>query len=227
MVTYRYFTAFVALRSVTLLFLLVLQLGMPGWIPPVAAYSAYFYVYWISRTIETLLLFAVMYELYRNEMAPLHAIQRSGLLILRWLAALAVILAIATTFVRPMHLQAQSSLLLIAAQQLTALELALAFCVLPVILWVVRPLGLTFRIPIFGIGLGMLLLSASDASGHAIHNSRLHWDVFALISGIIEVMVACLWVVWFLGPEPTRAAISPRWLRWNAAIQTSPRPDFD
>jgi hypothetical protein len=63
-----------------------------------SAYVAYFYVYWISFAIESILALIVVYSIFRLAMAPLKGLQQLGMLVFRWAAAISIIVALGSAF---------------------------------------------------------------------------------------------------------------------------------
>src|SRR4051794_12195339 len=59
-----------------------------------AAYQAYFYVYWTSYALESLLSLLVVYSIFKLAMAPLKGLQTLGMLVFRWVAAISIAVAI-------------------------------------------------------------------------------------------------------------------------------------
>ena len=62
------------------------------------AYVLYFYVYWISFAVESVLALIVVYSVFRLAMAPLKGLQQLGMLVFRWAASISVVVALGVGF---------------------------------------------------------------------------------------------------------------------------------
>jgi hypothetical protein len=182
-----------------------------------AAYQAYFYVYWISYALESLLSLMVVYSIFKLAMAPLKGLQTLGMLVFRWVAAISIAVAIGVA-VSP-HLTGIKFMVAMVTQ-LQQTSSILTLCLLLFVCFAIRPMGLSYRSRIFGVGFGLGFLAATNLiqSAWLSHNEAID-SAFSIINGVAICLTLCIWSAYFAFPEPKRRLIvlpttSP-FLRWN------------
>lgn len=187
-----------------------------------AAYTWYFYIYWTSFAIESVLNLLVVYDVFRLAMAPLKGLQTLGMLVFKWAAGISVAVALGSALTP--HTHGAQQYLMAAISQLQRTQSILTLCLLLFVCFAIRPMGLSYGSRIFGVGLGLGLMSANDLVSSA-------WMVlypgfmttYNLVSGIVICLVLATWTAYFALPEPKRRIIvlpttSP-FLRWNQISQ--------
>ena len=91
---HRSFATLTALLSVRLLggllCLMLLEVGARHILSVRAAYNVYFYTYWISFAVESLLSLYVILSIFRLAMAPLKGLRALGMLVFRWAAGISI-----------------------------------------------------------------------------------------------------------------------------------------
>lgn len=185
------------------------------------AYHLYFYVYWISFAVESILALIVVYSVFRLAMAPLKGLQALGMLVFRWAASISVVVALGSAFVPEMT---RTKYLMTAISQLQRTQSILTLCLLVFVCFAIRPMGLNYGSRIFGVSLGLGVLATNDLVQSA-------WLVFhptmltasSLVNGVVMCLVLVTWSAYFALPEPKRRIIvlpttSP-FLRWNQISQ--------
>jgi len=188
------------------------------------AYSIFFYSHIVIFCVQSLLIIGVIYSVFRLAMRPLVGLHRIGKVVFRWVAGVAVTLAIA--FALGPHLllpgyAATSEFTRITGQLQQGINV-LTICLLLFVCFSAKPLGLTYRSHIFGVSLGLGVFSTvqlvqaawfATAQAHSLYA-----PVFLL--GTIGGCVAYgVWGVYFAMPEPKRGMVllpttSPYFL-WN------------
>jgi hypothetical protein len=185
------------------------------------AYVLYFYVYWISFAVESVLALFVVYSVFRVAMAPLKGLQQLGMLVFRWAASISVVVALGSAFVPEMT---STKYLIAAISQLQRTQSILTLCLLVFVCFAILPMGLNYGSRIFGVSLGLGVLATNDLVQSA-------WLVFhptvrtasSLVDGAVICVVLATWTAYFALPEPKRRLIvlpttSP-FLRWNQISQ--------
>ena len=211
------FGAFLAVRLLGDVLLLALLEGSSRYIERGIAYKLYFYTYWTTYVLEATICVLVVLGIFRLAMAPLPGLQKLGMLVFRWAAAISV--ALALVIGAGPH-QSGMELILSFITQLQQISSVLTLCLLLFVCFAVRPMGLSFRSRIFGIGVGLGIMSASSLSQSAWITHRPHLDsITNIIGGIVGCVTLSVWSAYFLLPEPKRRIIvlpttSP-FLRWN------------
>jgi len=181
------------------------------------AYFIYFYTYWTSFAIESVLWLVVIYSMYKLAMEPLPGLQKLGMLVFRWAAAISAVVTIAMAF------GPHATVILALAAAVTQLQQTasiLTLCLLVFLTFAIRPMGLTFRSRIFGVSLGMGILATNNLIGAAWFSGNAQMgmtlDMFNAVTSLVTMI---LWTTYFALPEPKRGIImlpttSP-YLRWN------------
>ncbi len=181
------------------------------------AYKVYFYSYCTSYVLEAVICVYVVLGIFQLAMAPLPGLQKLGMLVFRWAAAISVALAL---IIGMSPHQSGTKLLLAFTMQLQQISSVLTLCLLLFVCFAIRPMGLSFRSRIFGVSVGLGIMSASSLSQSAWIAHSPHLDsVVNVIAGVVGCLTLCVWSVYFSLPEPKRRIIvlpttSP-FLRWN------------
>jgi hypothetical protein len=185
------------------------------------AYKFYFYTYWVSFAIESILALIVIYCIFRLAMAPLRGLQSLGMLIFRWAAAISIAVALGSAFTP--H-QSGTYYLMAAISQLQRTQSILTLCLLLFVCFAIRPMGLSFRSRIFGVSLGLGIMATNNLVQAAWLANK---PGISTIADMVNSLACCgalgLWTLYFTAPEPARRMIvlpttSPL-LRWNQISQ--------
>jgi hypothetical protein len=174
------------------------------------AYVLYFYVYWISFAVESIL-----------ALAPLKGLQQLGMLVFRWAASISVVVALGSAFAPEMT---STKYLVAAISQLQRTQSILTLCLLVFVCFAILPMGLNYGSRIFGVSLGLGVLATTDLvqSAWLAFKPQMH-TLYDLINGVAICVVLATWTAYFALPEPKRRLIvlpttSP-FLRWNQISQ--------
>ena len=186
------------------------------------AYNAYFYVYWISFAVESVLALLIVYGVFKLAMAPLKGLQTLGTLVFKWAAGISLAVALGNAFGPDMT---GTKYFMAAILQLQRTQSILTLCLLLFVCFAIRPMGLNYRSRIFGVSLGLGIMSTNDlvqAAWMAVHPNNMK-GVFSLVSGVVICVILATWTAYFALPEPKRRIIvlpttSP-FLRWNQISQ--------
>jgi hypothetical protein len=182
-----------------------------------ALYFPYFYVYWISFAVESVLVLLIVYGLFRLAMAPLKGLQTLGMLVFKWAAGISVAVALGSAFSPGMT---GMKYIMAAISQLQRTQSILTVCLLLFVTFAVRPMGLSYKSRIFGVSLGLGLMSTNDlvqSAWLALNPSMA--TAYNYVNGFVICLVLAAWGSYFALPEPKRRIIvlpttSP-FLRWN------------
>jgi hypothetical protein len=220
---YRALGSFLAVRaasSIVLMVLLYSHGSLKAHNHPHAAhivYQAYYFVYWSSFAVESIISLAVVYSIFRLAMAPLKGLQSLGMLVFSWAAAISVVVALGSVFAPGMH---GTDYLIAALSQLQRTQSILTLCLLVFVCFAIRPMGLSYISRIFGVSLGLGMLSTNDLvqSAWLALVPRMA-STYNIINGCVICLTLLIWTTYFALPEPKRRIIvlpttSP-FLRWN------------
>lgn len=196
------------------------------------AYNLYYYAAWISAFAEALLLIGVIYHVYNEAMRPMQGLQRLGRIIFRWVAVVSV--AVSLAFAAGPH-TTNTTIAGIAAAiapQLQQGVSVLTLCLLLFVCFAIRPLGLTFRSRIFGVALGLGVMTTAflvQAAWFATSGAHSLYSPIYMVGTVGTLISGCVWGVYFALPEPERKMIllpttSPffTWNRISEALGDEP-----
>lgn len=181
------------------------------------AYDLYFFTYWVSFALESVLALLVVYGIFRLAMAPLKGLQTLGMLVFKWAAGISVAVALGSAFAPGMS---GMKYLNAAISQLQRTQSILTLCLLLFVTFAIRPMGLSYRSRIFGVSLGLGIMSTNDLVQSAwLAINPIMGNAYNLINGIVICGILATWAAYFALPEPKRRIIvlpttSP-FLRWN------------
>ena len=214
---FAFLTSFLLVRfASTVVCLSVMRLSSAG-IERHVAYKLFFYVYWCSYAVESVLSLLVIYSIFRLAMEPLLGLQRLGTLVFRWAGAISATLAIAVTC--SSHTKG-ADLLRVVVTQMQEVSSILTLCLLLFVCFAIRPLGLSYRSRIFGVsfGLGIVATTSLLDSAWITENVSVH-SVLSLANGIAICLTLLIWSAYFFFPEQKQRIVmvpttSP-FLTWN------------
>lgn len=184
-------------------------------------YYLWFYSYWVSFALESILALTVIYCIFRLAMAPLRGLQSLGMLVFRWAGAISIAVALGSAFTP--H-QSSVKYLMAAISDLQRTQSILTLCLLLFVCFAIRPMGLSFRSRIFGVSLGLGILATNDLVQAAWLTNKPHMGTISdMINGIVCCSALAVWAAYLAVPEPERRMIvlpttSPL-LRWNQISQ--------
>jgi hypothetical protein len=190
-------------------------------IDPHAGYRAYFYTYWISGAVESVLTLLIVYSVFRLAMEPLKGLQTLGMLVFKWAAGISVAVALGSA-VTPGT--TGTKYIMDAISQLQRTQSILTLCLLLFVTFAIRPMGLSYSSRIFGVSLGLGIMSTNDLVQSAWLALNPAMDgAYNLINGAVICTILATWIAYFALPEPKRRMIvlpttSP-FLRWNQISQ--------
>ena len=185
------------------------------------AYVAYFYVYWISYALESVLALIIVYSIFSLAMAPLKGLQQLGMLVFRWAASISIVVALGSAFSPNMK---GMEYLIAALSQLERTQSILTLCLLVFVCFAIRPMGLNYNSRIFGVSLGLGVMATTDLVQSAWLGLLPNlYSAYNVVNGVIICLVLATWTAYFALPEPKRRMIvlpttSP-FLRWNQISQ--------
>jgi hypothetical protein len=195
-----------------------------------AQHSTYFYTHWMICLAGYVALFFALQELFVNMMAPLPGLKRLGLAAFRWAAAASLLLALSSVVTLASANSVPDHLAAILTETAVCFSM-LALCLLAFLAISIHALGLSYRNRVFGLCLGLGLLTAMDLMVNGLHFSVVGaWP--AHVAEIVIVIALLTWIGFLAFPEPAKrqatAAISSSAMLWNDLAQelgpTAPTP---
>jgi len=185
------------------------------------AYPIYFYVYWASSALESVVALLIVYSLFRLAMAPLKGLQTLGMLVFKWAAGISLLVALGNAFAPNLS---GMRFIMNAISQLQRTQSILTLCLLLFVCFAVRPMGLSYSSRIFGVSLGLGMMATNDLvqSAWLALNPKME-TTYNTVNGAVICAILVTWTAYFALPEPKRRIIvlpttSP-FLRWNQISQ--------
>jgi len=208
--------SFLGVRAVSTALLAAVWMVYGRWFTPHISYDIYFYIYWPSFAIESILALIAVYCIFRLAMAPLKGLQSLGMLVFRWAAAISVAVAFGSAFAP--H-QSGQKLVISAVTELQRTQSILTLCLLLFVCFAIRPMGLSFSSRIFGVSLGLGMMATANLVQSAWFPGMRMSSTFDVVNGMVACATMLTWAGYFALPEPKRRIIvlpttSP-FLRWN------------
>jgi hypothetical protein len=204
-------------------------------IRPSLAYPILFFSTQILSVMQSALILAVIYNVFNTAMRPLKGLQRMGKLVFKWVAVVSILLA-AVIAMGP-HVFASGSpsytiwVTTVIGRAQEGINV-LTICLLLFVCIATKPLGLTFRSHVFGIALGLGIISTTElvqATWFWTTNAHSLYSPIYMVSAIGYVIAFSTWGAYFAIPEPARKLIllpttSPffHWNRISEALGDAP-----
>src|SRR5437588_6908554 len=160
-----------------------------------ALYYPYFYTYWFSFAVESVLSLLIVYGIFRLAMAPLKGLQTLGMLVFKWAAGISVAVALGSAFSPGMS---GMKYIMAAISQLQRTQSILTLCLLLFVTFAIRPMGLSYKSRIFGVSLGLGIMSTNDLVQSAwLALSPNMATVYNYMNGFAICFVLATWASYF------------------------------
>ncbi len=169
---------------------------------PLVAYRTYFSVFW-SFYAEAAICSGVMtFTVFREALRPLKGLQALGTIMYRWAAAVSFAIAFGAALLPS---SGMDQLIAVTVSQFLRTS---GIIVLSLILFVglaIKPLGLSLRSRVFGIGIGISVIAFSNIlqAGYFSRPTGMYSSL-----GIVETIFQCtaelIWILYLSFPQPQR-----------------------
>lgn len=188
------------------------------------SYEAYFYVYWTTEALLTILAFGVIYEIFNSIFRQHEGLQDFGTVLFRWagvvMSSMALLLLLSSGSGKTARIV---QVVLAADRSVGVMECGLLLFVL----LFTKHLRINFRSPVFGITLGVGLSASVQfillAQWVKFQFSATALNMIHMSAGV----VACaIWLAYMMAPlpaeQPVNVALKP--LRWSDALRHAAAP---
>ena len=172
------------------------------------AYNLFYWHYWVSSVVELVLRVLIVYSVFAELMRPFSGLRRAGRLVFIWASVVSSVVALAL-LAGPQVLSSSEALNEVLSRLQQGFSVLL-ICLLVLVCFASRPLGLTFRSHLFGVCLGLGITATVEliqmawsvtSSGHSIYSPIY---LFASTGFCVALLV---WGTYFALPEPKRQMI--------------------
>ena len=167
----------------------------------------YFADQWISSIIDSALIIILIYSTFWEAMRPLEGIHHIGKIIFRWVSGVSFVFSLALAL--GPHAAAPSYRAMISNRLSDGTNI-LTLCLLLFVCFAISPLGLTYRSRIFGISLGLGVMTSVDliqSSWLATNQAMTLYSPMYLVHSLGAVIGLAIWMVYFLRKEEERGLI--------------------
>ena len=183
------------------------------------SYALYYYSYWVSIALTSVLSFAVLYEIFKNAFRPYEALRDLSVILFRWSAL--VILLVAGMWAITSYPTQDGSItnaVLLAERSVRLMQCGLVFF----LLLFSEYLGISRRNLLFGIALGFGLFASVNmlvASGLS-HAGVVHVSVLRWVNSAAYNVSVLIWLGYTL-MAPSRSSVfsAIRSPEWNSALE--------
>jgi hypothetical protein len=178
----------------------------------------------IIAALQSVLVMLVIYNVFHQAISPLKGLHRMGTLVFKWVGGVSLMLGLVIALGPHVFTTGLPSTVAVT----TVIERAqegmnvLTLCLLLFVCFTIKPLGLSFRSHIFGVTLGLGIISTTDLVQAAWFWTTQAHSVYSpiFLCGSIGYIIALgIWATYVLMPEPERRMIllpttSP-FFHWN------------
>ena len=188
-------------------------------IPINISYNLFFFTWVIASFIEHALLLMIVYSVFRSAMKPLNGLHRAGKVIFRWVCGVSIALSVGLAL--SPHMTGRAYFATFTSQVQQGISV-LTLCLLLFVCFAIRYLGLTYRSHIFGVSLGLGVLSTGTLIQAAWYSTNAAQNLYSpiyLFSALGSCAALLTWSAYVMMPEPERKMVllpttSPFFL-WN------------
>ncbi len=172
------------------------------------AYNVLFATGWLSSLLEIVLRVFIVYSVFAEAMRPFSGLHKAGKIVFLWAAVVSGLVALALVS-GPQVLSSREALTEVLGRLQQGLSV-LTLCLLVLVCFTARPLGLTYRSHLFGVSLGLGVTASVElvqmawvttSSGHSVYSPIY---LFASTGFCVALLV---WGTYFALPEPKRRMI--------------------
>ena len=214
---YPFTARYLLVKIVCKPFLILLTYGQTSASVEIRQNCALFHqiLFWTAYLACAILLFFICIEIFRSALRPYPALMKFGVVIVRWVAAVSVIVSFASAPFVHRHLLLLSDVTLGFMWAVNVVQL----CLLTFLCLSMKALRLSFRDFAFGLAVGLTLMSAADLLTAAFLDSLGSWSMAVrIIHAIIVEAALAMWIVYCVQPDrerkPATSANSTVY-RWN------------
>lgn len=167
----------------------------------------YLYEYWIVQAAGLVLRFGVIYEIFSNVLRPYEGLRRGGTVVLRWVAVLLAMAAVAIAILGP----SKEPSFAISGALVIQRSIDVVQCGLLVLLFVAASyFALTWRNYVFGIALGFGLMASMELLAAALATQTSEALSGFILNSLPRIgfdLAGLIWIIYLALPEPSRVEL--------------------
>jgi hypothetical protein len=188
------------------------------------SYGVLSYTTWIIAAAQSVLMMLVIYSVFHKALSPLKGLHRMGTLIFKWVGGVSFLLGLVIALGPHVFSSgfAQTVAITTVVERVQEGMNVLTLCLLLFVCLTIKPLGLSFRSHVFGVTLGLGIISTTELVQAAWFWTNQAHSVYSpvfVFSAVGYIVALGTWGTYFLMPQPERKMIllpatSP-FFHWN------------
>lgn len=212
--------AYLVLRLVSSVSLMgVLDAGRLAGMTAQGQAHIYFYGFWTTYVASAIAIYFVIQQIFRELMRPVPDLGRLGMVAFRWVSIVSVLITLAAVALPALN--GNFSFASTTVDLMRSISI-MALCLLAFLGLTVRLMGLSFRSPLFGMGLGFALQAVLDTVLPALlFHHQPAGAIEQLVMQIGPMAALIVWMGYFLVPRmeaelsAVALPVSSPLIRWN------------
>ena len=163
-------------------------------------YKPYFYAYWSFQALNTILEFAIIYEIFGHLFRPYPYLRDFARVLLRWAGSLLLVIAMLFALTSAAHEAPVIMAVMKVQQSVNLVQCGLLFF----LLWFCPYLGITRRHYLFGVALGFGVIASAELASFAtrMFTGAVANEVFNLLLMSASNWAVAIWLVYFVSRAP-------------------------
>jgi hypothetical protein len=197
--------------AVTQIVIFALQFPTYQW----GSRDAYFYVFWMSMSLNLIIEFKVIHEVFMDIFRPYHALQDLGTALFKWAALIMILVSVVLISVSPGWDDPMAKTVMVAHRCVRVIQCGMVLFLLAFS----KPLGFSWHRQSFGTAMGFGILAAAELLTSALYSgTHLSADGMNLINMTAYNTGVVLWLLysWLNSREFRVPVLVPQ--RWDEAL---------
>ena len=177
--------------------------------------DAYFYVFWLANSLNLVLEFKIIHEIFLDIFRPYHALKDLGTALFKWAALIMILVSVVLISISPGWDDPIANTVMVAHRCVRVIQCGLVLFLLAF----AKNLGFSWRRCSFGMALGFGLIAAAELLTNALYSAaHIHIELINLINMPACSGAALIWLGYSIlnRREITIPVLVPQ--RWDEAL---------
>jgi len=159
------------------------------------SHDAYFYVYWLANSLNLVLEFKIIHEVFLDIFRPYHALKDLGTALFKWAALIMVLVSVVLISISPGWDDPVVNTVLVANRCVRVIQCGLVLFLLAF----AKHLGFSWRRHSFGMALGFGLMGAAELLSNALYSGiHISLNIANSINMLTCSSAALIWLAYSL-----------------------------
>ncbi len=178
--------------------------------------DAYFYVFWVSMSLNLVIEFKVIHEIFLDVFRPYHALKDLGTALFKWAALIMILVSVVLISISPGWDDPVVKTLMVAHRCVRVIQCGMVLFLLAFS----EPLGFSWKRQSFGIALGFGVLAAAELMTNALYSGT---HISVNLVNVVDMSAynagVSIWLVysWLTSRQFRAAVLVPQ--RWDEALK--------